>query len=80
MELLADLDDQLDSDPELIAYAMNNDAVRDALLRQAARSGQWADLLEAASHARQTAENAGSCRTGPVAVAAEEVGGEAHGN
>lgn len=69
-ELLADLDDQLDTDPELIAYAMNNDAVRDALLRQTARSGQWADLLEAATHARQAAANAGSSQTGPAAVAA----------
>lgn len=69
-ELLADLDDQLDTDPELIAYAMNNNAVRDALLRQTARSGQWADLLEAATHARQAAANSGSSQTGPAAVAA----------
>lgn len=74
-EVLMDLDEAMDSepersDPDLVAFACNTPAVRDALLRDAARTGRWEDLAEAADAAADAACAAGTFDAGPRTVAA----------
>jgi len=74
-EVLAELEDAMDPDPELrdpdlLAFACNTPPIRDALLRDAARSGRWADLAEVADEAAEVARAAGTFDAGPATVAA----------
>ena len=57
-------------DPDLLAFACNTPPIRDALLRDAARSGRWADLAEVADEAAEVARAAGTFDAGPATVAA----------
>jgi len=69
-EVLDELDTAMREDPELVAYALNTGPVRDALLRQAARTGDWEELLQASLDAAEAARAAGSRDDGPEVVAA----------
>ncbi len=74
-EVLAELEDAMDPDPELrdpdlLAFACNTAPIRDALLRDAARSGRWAELADVADEATEVARAAGTFDAGPACVAA----------
>lgn len=74
-DVMAELEDAMSpdptlGDPDLIAFACNQPLVRAALLRDAARSGRWADLAEAADAAADAARAAGTFDAGPRTTAA----------
>lgn len=74
-DVLADLEDAMSadpalSDPDLVAFACNDPMLRQALLRDAARCGRWADLADAADAAADAARAAGINDTGSRTTAA----------
>ncbi len=69
-ELADQLDDAAQADPELFALALNTPPIRDGLLRQAARTGEWDDLRASARDAAEAAAAAGASTAGPDCVAA----------
>lgn len=56
--------------PAVLAHALSLAPTRDALLRQAAITGQWDQLAAASAHAADNARHVGWSRSGPDAVTA----------
>ena len=56
--------------PAVLAHALSLAPTRDAILRQAAISGQWDELAVASAEAADVARHVGWSRSGPDAVAA----------
>ena len=74
-EVMAEVEAAMGNDPDehnpdLVAFACNTDPIRRALLRDAARTGRWADLADAADDAAAAAGAAGTFDAGPRAIAA----------
>lgn len=69
-EVMDEVEAALGDDPDVVAFACNTPAIRDAILRSTARSGAWADLANAADDAADAANAAGTVDAGPRTVAA----------